>query len=481
MKPLLWRVCVLALWCASWIVPGDDRSEWLREWKAELWHIIKLQPARTAAAFTAGAFRDAYLLRTDLRQMHRHRSLSLVSSPIPLLLLLLLATGTSVGLAFLLPAVRPVVAPVPYRDARTLVVISRDGTSHSPSPSISLGEFRYWQRAAQGIFSDLAFYQIVRKELHLGHGCGVELSVARASGNLAALLQTEDFPETGDTDTPRLVLSDAAWRRYFHADPHVAGRTVFLLGEKAIVAGVAGADAWRLPGKADVWLLESDSRMEALSAYSAGFVVARMQPALARDPREDSWHMTVPQGDGGTDGFTCVSVNRHVREPFVLLGFITFLALLALPATTPLPLGEYPYNPRKQSVAVRLRRWLFLAAKVAVIPPLVCFTALDLGQVFPEAQFVFAFVAMLAAFRWILRDQRQRCPVCLELLRNPVRVGQPSRNFLAWNGTELICVVGHGFLHVPEMPTSWFSTQRWLYLDASWKSIFSPQEMARSA
>jgi hypothetical protein len=81
----------------------------------------------------------------------------------------------------------------------------------------------------------------------------------------------------------------------------------------------------------------------------------------------------------------------------------------------------------------------------------------------------------------MLLDQRRRCPVCLQMLRNPVRVGQPSRNFLAWNGTELICVAGHGFLHVPEMPTSWFSTQRWLYLDASWRSIFRPQEMARSA
>jgi len=26
-----------------------------------------------------------------------------------------------------------------------------------------------------------------------------------------------------------------------------------------------------------------------------------------------------------------------------------------------------------------------------------------------------------------------------------------------------------GLLHIPEMPTSWFRTQRWLYLDPSWK------------
>jgi hypothetical protein len=57
-------------------------------------------------------------------------------------------------------------------------------------------------------------------------------------------------------------------------------------------------------------------------------------------------------------------------------------------------------------------------------------------------------------------------------LANPARVGQFSRNFLAWNGTELVCLSGHGLLHVPDIPTSWFSSQRWLYLDPSWSALF---------
>ena len=78
----------------------------------------------------------------------------------------------------------------------------------------------------------------------------------------------------------------------------------------------------------------------------------------------------------------------------------------------------------------------------------------------------------ILAFRWILIDQRRRCPVCLRLLSEPVRVGQASMSFLGWSGTELMCARGHGLLHVPEFPTSWFSTQRWLYLDASWSGLF---------
>ena len=260
------------------------------------------------------------------------------------------------------------------------------------------------------------------------------------------------------------------------------GQTVFVLGEKAKIAGIAKPDAWRLPGKTDAWLLETGSRIETLPAYTEGFVVARMQPDLTLDNSQEHWHMIVPQIGGGVEGFDCTSVTRSAREPFLFFAFAAVLALLALPATTSLPLGEYPYNPQKQSLTLRLRRWIFLAAKLVLILPLVCFTALDAAQFFRDMQLVrivITFAFMLAALRWMLRDQRSRCPVCLQFLRHPVHVGQPSRNFLAWNGTELICVVGHGFLHVPELPTSWFSTQRWLYLDPSWRSVFRPQEMAR--
>jgi hypothetical protein len=58
-------------------------------------------------------------------------------------------------------------------------------------------------------------------------------------------------------------------------------------------------------------------------------------------------------------------------------------------------------------------------------------------------------------------------------VEHPAQVGQASRTFLAWNGTELMCMDGHTLLHVPGMPTSWFSVQRWLYLDTSWEFLFA--------
>jgi hypothetical protein len=32
---------------------------------------------------------------------------------------------------------------------------------------------------------------------------------------------------------------------------------------------------------------------------------------------------------------------------------------------------------------------------------------------------------------------------------------------------------GHTLLHVPSLPTSWFSSQRWMFLDSSWEFLFA--------
>jgi hypothetical protein len=78
----------------------------------------------------------------------------------------------------------------------------------------------------------------------------------------------------------------------------------------------------------------------------------------------------------------------------------------------------------------------------------------------------------ILSVRWVLRDQQQRCPVCLRLLINPVCIGQASQTFLGWYGTELMCAKGHGVLHVPEIPTSSSSATRWIRLDPSWSGLF---------
>ena len=173
--------------------------------------------------------------------------------------------------------------------------------------------------------------------------------------------------------------------------------------------------------------------------------------------------------------------NTVLQHPHTTRHFISgsllvvAIALVVLPATTNLALGDYPATGHSPTGTARLRRWVLLATKFALILPIVFCGTLDLASIIsrtgiqPHAM----LVGYVLAFRWALIDQRRRCPVCLRLLTNPVRIGQPSHTFLDWYGTEFICSRGHGLLHVPEIPMTSFSIQRWLYLDPSWRSPLS--------
>jgi hypothetical protein len=124
--------------------------------------------------------------------------------------------------------------------------------------------------------------------------------------------------------------------------------------------------------------------------------------------------------------------------------------------------------------ASRLRRWIFLALKILLVLPVVPygFVAVALiGPVVPLAPLAH-IAACILAFRWVLEDQRQRCPTCLRLLTNPVRIGTASETFLEWYGAESMCSHGHGLLQVPELATSYCGGRRWLYLDSSWSGLF---------
>jgi hypothetical protein len=176
---------------------------------------------------------------------------------------------------------------------------------------------------------------------------------------------------------------------------------------------------------------------------------------------------------------------RSYWAPSLAYLFVIGAAFLVIAATSSLSLGEYPEVRSSPARARRFQRWAFLGAKLALIVPIVICGTFDVikvlsvpaGRVFdpmaiwstqPQAALVF----FVMAFRWALKDQRRRCPVCLRLLNESASIGAFSHNFLEWYGTELFCSRGHGLLHVPEIATT-YSTQRWRDLDRSWSVLFS--------
>jgi hypothetical protein len=153
-----------------------------------------------------------------------------------------------------------------------------------------------------------------------------------------------------------------------------------------------------------------------------------------------------------------------VRPPgfFGVDVLMVVLSALIVPATISVAPSEYSPASRSRLRRARLRRWGFLLAKTALLlPTLSCL--LFYSSLIPGAAFLEAYLIVpvhVLAFRWVLTDQRRRCPVCLRLLAKPARVAQPFPIFGEWYGIRYFCPKGHGSLYVPEIYAN-HASSRW--------------------
>jgi hypothetical protein len=500
--------------CAALLVPAEQRAEWQREWRGELWHVRQAcatlgthtwQSERDVTAFCLGAFQDALCLRRAGRVQNPPFA-TMNGSARQCLLILAVFLAVSYALALLLPGVRAERSLWQRKVNPNLVLIEQEGSNSNERPTIPASQFRSWEQRKQPYFDGLAFYRVTREPVEREFepsgaqdraAQGNTWGVAHASSNLFTLLglpiRFADPDASPGDDLSEVILSETAWKREFGADPHVAGSVVRLGAQEARIAGVAPDGALGLPGRVDAWLLEPDAALMPSGAEygdaehggagygGSGYVVAH----LTEIGREEMWtacvHITANAPNDSEDDLLALSLDASKPGPGTLYLFAAFLALLALPAITTVSLGEGSMNPQKTSWLKRLHRWSFLSAKIALLLPIIYLVSLDLAygctglgqEGAAYLQLVSTFGLCLFGLRWVLKDQRQRCPVCMRKVTHPAQVGVASRTFLDWNGTEMMCMGGHTLLHVPSLPTSWFGAQRWLYLDTSWGFLFA--------
>jgi len=162
--------------------------------------------------------------------------------------------------------------------------------------------------------------------------------------------------------------------------------------------------------------------------------------------------------------------GRGVSQLTVGILWWYLLALLVLSTASRWELGEHSAPHCALPLRLRFRTWIFLCAKIALVVPVPVFICCAVLTVFPPAPFI-VLLGWIFGFRWILDDQRRRCPICIHLLSHPVRIGQASEMIFGWYGTEFVCTRGHGSLYVPAVPTSWSKSQSWHSFDASWREL----------
>jgi putative ABC transport system permease protein len=197
---------------------------------------------------------------SDLRQDIRFAARWLRKSPgFATVGILTLALGIGANAAVFGVAKSVLLDALPYGDADRLVrVYSQWATSASERQSLSPGVAADFAERLQSFSSVAPFNFSPQDVTYTGEAGSRVLSAAWTGGGLfstldvrAALGRTLVQEDAG---TPVAMLSDAAWRREFDADPGAIGRVLLINGNPFEVVGVLPRGFVGPMGDADLWL-----------------------------------------------------------------------------------------------------------------------------------------------------------------------------------------------------------------------------------
>lgn len=188
--------------------------------------------------------RDAHPARkfADLQQDLGYATRMMLWNPalaVVVVSLLALGIGASTSVFSIVDAV--LLKTMPYPSAQTLVRVEETSTSRKLS-GIPVRHFQRWADRSD-VFEAIAPY--LRDTVTLtGDGEPEHVVALRSIGLFpvlginASLGRTLGSADDQESATRVTVLSDRLWRRRYHADPNVVGRTVIISDEPYVVAGI---------------------------------------------------------------------------------------------------------------------------------------------------------------------------------------------------------------------------------------------------
>ncbi len=363
--------------------------------------------------------------------------------------------------------------PLPYRDAQNIVTVAQSRTM-AMRVGVPGRDVQLWRESSKSI-EDIATYRWEGDPAKPAGRTPLAPPSARVSRNFFHLLGAktnagrsfERDAVAGCAAGPEecVILSYDFWRGWNGAS------RVTLDGKSYRVAAGAGTGIL-VPGVA------ADRGMADRRSLRGG-ADRRGRPTAAGRDEERSRDGTGTDSSRCRDGsaweslFEITGVVARVRYP--LWSFALGLGLAIIIILPSLRLRMPSWNPRAAA---------FFAAKTGLLLAgvLICWiefthatsiTMLGGTDLSTEPLSTWLFMlGSMGALVWSIADQRRRCRVCLRRLGMAAHVGCPGCLLLNWAGTELVCMEGHGMLHVPEMAACWQEPDRWTSLDDSWQGLF---------
>ena len=183
-------------------------------------------------------------LKYTLRTLRRDPGFTVIA-----LLILMLAIGANIAVFSVVNTL--LLRPLPFSDARELVWIAppptKCGLSCATYSTDAYDEFRSGSRSYQDVTGYFAFSSADNLSLNLG-GAPIPATSIDVIQNFFQVLGvhaqmgrvfTPDDARNGAA--PVVLLTNAWWKRQFHADPNIVGKTFDMNGQQTTVIGVLPA------------------------------------------------------------------------------------------------------------------------------------------------------------------------------------------------------------------------------------------------
>jgi hypothetical protein len=491
----LW--CRIALWIAERLVPARLRAAWQEDWRGDFWEwtlkAVKANAPDSRSALiehTHRAFKAALLAQfsSELGQENwRNRvgdpRFCLALGLIPLLMVTILSGGFS--------ASRRLIRGLPYPHEEQIVNVAEG----APFLGIRLGFderdvtlFRAQAKTIDGI----ATYQWYREKFGAGRAAK-DIAVAQVSPDffhvfgVAPMLGKDLSGQDPDT-SDAFVASYDFWRYELAGDPALIGKNVWIAGRPMKLTGVMPKGFWFLVGDTAVWTARELSTAPPDGKWWMHLrgAVARVRPGIAnsaveKELRELQQRATVVVLNGHTYtvraarrnwGIYVTGASTLVYQSIGFYGEVLLISLGSLMLWA--ALQGYLAARRNGRNAEAFRYWGFLVLKVTAPLVAVFFIVCEFTGANTLAMvarnwwerilfndWAFFCTVVLLIF-WALRDQRIRCRVCLDRMRQPVRIGIPGQILLDTAGVEVMCPTGHGAMYTSDSVLGSEMSNRWM-------------------
>jgi hypothetical protein len=483
------QLCNLMVRLAARLVPAAQRSDWEREWLAEIWHrwqflfyagVWSRSESWALMRNCLGVFPDAvwhFALQDPVQEKVRAWARSpwtCLGALASLLLILAFLTGG-------FPATRQLLFSTSGAPNNRLLYIWLHPTVGGGDKELPPDVPPAWNSHSK-LLESVAGFHISRQQIAQPNAAIHPLVIKTEPALFKVLRAT---PALGSIPTDSGVLIDQrTWKSVFHSDKNVVGSKMRIARDTYPVAGVLPANFYFLTRQPTVFVVTRylSDHVDVVARPRPGSMPDQIDRELVRIAEDVTYYFFRSQ--------LRMSIMQNALwtplELFVIAALATaFLCFWAAHVRLRQLRLAFRADHRKQAA----RRGLFFTGKVLLALAFAFIAGLEWAR--SQSAILFAardpaggpfllwlyILAAMAVFFWAVADQRARCRVCMRLLCFPVRIGCPGCLLLDWSGTELLCSEGHGVLHVPHMAPSWDEeSERWIALDESWKSLFAPSK-----